>query len=252
MNNRDIPQFGGNGKRTGMKYRHAENCNYEDFASGRVLYHASGMTNFPVRLINEIYGRCLGYSNKKKDICLYDCCCGGGYSLTVLGFLNQRTISKIIASDIDYKMLEIAKANLSLLSRDGINRRIEEIRSLYGRYGKKSHAEAEKSALRLLNLLQKEIDVRLFQANALKEIQIDIKPNIIITDVPYGNMADWQGETDKAGCLLESLSKICANETVVAVCMDKRQKMINTRFKRLEKQIIGKRKFEIYKLSKVP
>ena len=53
-----------------MEYKYGKNDNYEDFSSGRVLYHVRGMTNFPVRLAQEIYGRCLRYSPKKKDICL--------------------------------------------------------------------------------------------------------------------------------------------------------------------------------------
>jgi 16S rRNA C1402 N4-methylase RsmH len=52
---------------------------------------------------------------EERYIVYYDCFCGGGYSLTVLDYLIQRSISKIIASDIDEKMLEIAKKNLSLL-----------------------------------------------------------------------------------------------------------------------------------------
>ncbi|WP_160687730.1 hypothetical protein [Clostridium sp. C2-6-12] len=231
-----------------MEYKYAENNNYEDFASGRVLYHVNGVPNFPVRLINEIYGRCLEYSSKKKDICLYDCCCGGGYSTTVLGLLNQQSISKIIASDIDYKMLEIAKLNLSLLSEKGINRRIDEIHSLYEQFKKISHRDAKESAIKLLTLIEKEINIQLFQANALKNIQIDITPDIIITDVPYGNLVDWQEGTDEINSLMESLAKICSSETMIAICMNKNQKIGNNRFKRLEKQTIGKRKFEIYKL----
>lgn len=232
-----------------MEYKYCENSNYEDFASGRVLYNVNGVPNFPVRLINEIYGRCLQYSDKKKDICLYDCCCGGGYSLTVLGLLNQRSISKIIASDIDDRMLEIANKNLSLLSRNGIERRINEIHSLYEQFYKISHRDAKDSGLKLLNLLETEIDVRIFKADALEEIQIDIKPDIIITDVPYGNLIDWKGKTDGVSCLLEALCAICNNETIIAICMDKMQKISSERFKRLEKQNIGKRKFEIYKLA---
>ena len=38
--------------------------------------------------------------------------------LTVLGFLNQDTIEKIIGSDINIQLLEIAKKNLSLLSKE--------------------------------------------------------------------------------------------------------------------------------------
>lgn len=232
-----------------MEYKYAENKNYEDFASGRVLYHINGVPNFPVRLVNEIYGRCLEYSNKKEDICLYDCCCGGGYSLTVLGLLNQQSISKIMASDIDYKMLEIASLNLSLLSKEGIQRRIEEIHLLYENFNKISHRDAEESAMKLSNLIQKEINVELFQANVLQNIEMDIKPDVIITDVPYGNLVDWQGGADGVNYLMESLTRICSNKTILAICMNKNQKINNTRFRRLEKQNIGKRKFEIFKLA---
>lgn len=232
-----------------MEYKYAENCNYEDFASGRVLYNTNGIPNFPVRLANEIYRRCLEYSSKKENICLYDCCCGGGYFITVLGLLNQQSISKIIASDIDYKMLEIAKLNLSLLSKKGIKRRIDEINSLYKQFNKVSHRDAGESAIKLSNLIQNEINVQLFQADAFRDIEMDIKPDIIITDVPYGNLVNWQGGTDEVSCLMESLTKICSNETVIAISMNKNQKISSKRFKRLEKQNVGKRKFEIYKLA---
>lgn len=232
-----------------MEYKYAENCNYEHFASGRVLHHTNGIPNFPVRLANELYGRSLYYSNKKKDICLYDCCCGGGYSVTVLGLLNQQSISKIIASDIDNRMLEIASLNLSLLSKKGIKKRIDEIHSLYEQFNKESHREAEESGIKLLSLIQKEINVQLFQANALQPIEMDIKPDIIITDIPYGNLVEWQGEACDFSNLLESLLKICTDETVITICMSKNQKLNNKHFKRLEKQNVGKRRFEIYKLA---
>ncbi len=32
-----------------MEYKYAENCNYEHFASGRVLHYTNGIPNFPVR-----------------------------------------------------------------------------------------------------------------------------------------------------------------------------------------------------------
>jgi len=230
-----------------MEYKYAKNCNYEDFASGRVLYGIGGLSNFPVRLANEIYGRCLQYLNKKEDICLYDCCCGGAYSLTVLGFLNQRSISRIIASDIDNKMLETARLNLSLLSEDGMKRRIDELNLLYKRFNKESHREAIESAIRLLNMIQKEISVQVFRANALQGIEIDVKPDIIITDVPYGNLVDWQEGTGGVSRLLDSLAEICGKETVIAVSMNKDQKIDTTSFRRLEKQNVGKRRFEIYK-----
>lgn len=231
-----------------MEYKYGKNDNYESLSSGRVLYHANGMTNFPVRLAQEIYGRCLRYSPKKNNICLYDCCCGGGYLLTVLGFLNQDTIGRIIGSDINRELLNIAEKNLSLLSIEGMNKRIEEIEQMIASYQKQSHIEAKKSALILKSWIKKDIEFEIFQADALKNIKLEICPDIIITDVPYGNMVDWEGyEENVIDKLLDVLCGICSLDTIIGLCMDKKQMLRNEKFKRLEKQQIGKRKFVILK-----
>jgi 23S rRNA G2445 N2-methylase RlmL len=230
-----------------MEYRYGKNDNYEDFSSGRVLYHQNGVTNFPVRLAQELYGRCLEHSIKKEDICLYDCCCGGGYLLTVLGFLNQDTIGEIIGSDINSASINIAKKNLSLLSYNGINQRILEIQTMVKQYGKQSHLDAEKSATHLKNILKnRTINTHVFIADALQEIKLNRKPDIIIVDVPYGELVCWKGsEQNYMDALLTTLSKHCHANTILCICMDKKQKLTNPLFIRLEKQVIGKRKFEI-------
>ncbi|MCG1011634.1 hypothetical protein JT739_03375 [Tepidanaerobacter sp. GT38] len=231
-----------------MEYKYGRNDNYEDFSSGRVLYHVRGMTNFPVRLAQEIYGRCLEYSSKKKDICLYDCCCGGGYLLTVLGFLNQDTIGKIIGSDIDIELLSVAKKNLSLLSEAGINKRIAEIEQMIASFQKQSHIEAKKSAVRLKNLIKTNIQFEVFHADALKEIKLNEKPDIIITDIPYGNLVDWKSDEENViDKLLDTLYGICSSDTIIGLCMNKKTKIRNKKYIRLERQQIGKRKFEILK-----
>lgn len=232
-----------------MQYKYGLSQNYEDFASGRVLYSANGVPNFPVRLINEIYGRCLSYSNKKDNICLYDCCCGGGYALTVLGLLNQESIRTIIASDIDSKMVEIARKNLSLLTQEGMNNRKEEIHYLYQNFKKQSHKEAELSVERLGQLLIKSISIKVMQADALALSFLEQSPDIIITDVPYGDLVKWQGVDDSINQLLASLQKVCSSETIIAISMDKSQKIAYTGLKRLDSQRIGKRKFEIMRFD---
>lgn len=229
-------------------YKYGLNLNYEDYASGRVLYHGSGVPNFPVRLINEIYGRCVEYSNKEKDISVYDCCLGGGYSLTVLGFLNQKTISKIYGSDIDENMLALARKNLSLLSSNGLEERISELKALYKLHDKESHRLAIESAKRLEEALDRNIEVKIFCGDVFKPIEIDIIPDIIITDVPYGELVDWQG-SDNIDKMIESLCNISEGHTIIAIIMDKKQKISNDRLLRLEKNIVGKRKFEIYRLK---
>lgn len=232
-----------------MEYKYGKQMNYEDYSSGRVLYNDKGATNFPIRLASEIFGRCLQSSHKKKDIILYDCCCGGGYLLTVLGFLYQDSLSQIIGSDIDSNVIEAAGKNLSLLTREGMDKRIGEIDNLIHLYHKPSHLEAEVSAKRLReNLINLNLKTYVFTANALKKIELGSKPDIIMTDVPYGDLVSWQGiEKDPIDILLSNLYEISHENTIVGICMDKKQKITNTKFKRLEKQVIGKRKFEILK-----
>lgn len=232
-----------------MNYKYAVNQNYEDFASGRVLYNAKNVPNYPVRLINEMYGRCLSYSVKKENICLYDCCCGGGYSLTVLGFLNQSSISSIIGSDIDKNMLTTAERNLSLLTREGLLRRKHELQEMYKKYSKDSHREAQISADKLSTLLKKTISVAIFQADALNLTPQIFSPDIIITDIPYGNLVEWHGNDNCLDKLIDSLKNIASKNTILAVSMDKGQKITQTSIKRLEHQVIGKRKFEIFTLN---
>ncbi|NLY42701.1 MAG: hypothetical protein GX066_01760 [Clostridiaceae bacterium] len=234
-----------------MEYKYGKNDNYEDFSAGRVLYNVKGMTNFPVRLAQEIFGRCLQYSPIKNNICLYDCCCGGGYLLTVLGFLNQDTIGKIIGSDINIELLDIAEKNLSLLSKEGINRRILEIEHMIESYQKQSHIEAKHSAIKLRGLIKTDIEFKVFQSDALRTINLDIKPDIIITDVPYGKMVNWKSDEENViDKLLDSLYEICSSDTIIGLCMNKKQKVRNEKFMRLEKQQIGKRKFEILRKNK--
>ena len=229
-----------------MEYKYGKNQNYEDFSSGRVLYQVEGMTNFPVRLAQEIYGRCLEHSPKKTNITLYDCCCGGAYLLTVLGFLNQDTIGKIFGSDINEEILHIAEKNLSLLTREGIDQRIKEIEEMISNYEKQSHIDAKNSAIKLKALIKADIQFKVFQGDAIKDINLQEKPDIIMTDVPYGNIVSWSGnEGNFIDRLLDSLYEISTSDTIIGLCMDKKQKAKNHKFKRLEKQQIGKRRFEI-------
>ncbi len=234
-----------------MEYRYGKNENYEDFASGRVLYNDKGITNFPTRLTLEIFGRCLEYSKKKSDICVYDCCCGGGYMLTILGFMNAEVISEIIGSDISQNVVGIAQNNLDLLSISGIDKRLTQIRELIGLYGKESHKRAEQSAIRLRKMIDNiVINTNVFAANALDNISLNKVPDIIITDVPYGDIVSWEGsESGSVNLLLDNLYKVCGEETIIGICMDKSQKNTNEKFKRLDKQQIGKRRFEILKKS---
>lgn len=230
-----------------MEYLYCPNDNFEDFSSGRVLYGGKGIPNFPVRLLNEIYGRARSHLEKKEGIVLYDPCCGGGYALTVLGLFHNSDIDRIYASDVDADMVAAAQKNLSLLTYDGLEKRQQEIVRMYQEYKKEAHADALKSCDRIKNMLHKEIEVEVCRADCTKALP-QIYPDIILTDVPYGNLVEWQGgETLSVDRMLERLWEISHPQTILAVCMDKKQRIENRNWKRIEKQTIGKRKFEILK-----
>ena len=231
-----------------MEYLYSPKANYDDFSSGRVLYNARGVPNFPVRLQAEIFCRARQYLEKETELCVYDPCCGGGYSLTILGFLFGDHIARICGSDIDAEMIRIAENNLSLLSKEGMAKRVAEIESLYGLYHKESHYEALESCKRLGAINTSHIQTELFAADCTLELPEMTVSDIIITDVPYGNLVQWS-DPDKTpmDAMMHSLHEIASEKTVLAVCMDKKQKIVSDEWTRVEKANIGKRRFEIYK-----
>ncbi len=230
-----------------MEYKYTLHENYEDFASGRVIYHMGGLATFPVRLTLELYERCLQYCEKKKDLCLYDCCCGGAYMLTVLGLARNDTLAELYGSDVDPASIKLAKDNMRLLTKQGLEKRRAELESLYQEYRKESHLQALHSMERLEKLLQGEPKTDIFERDALRISDLPFIPDIILTDVPYGNLASWNEDRGGATSLLEALSGVCSRDTVIGICMDKKQKIKTEIYQRLEKQILGKRKFELYK-----
>lgn len=233
-----------------MQYKYCNDDNFEDYASGRVLYSAEGVANFPVRLVNEIFGYAKECSVKKHDLFVYDPCCGGGYSLTVLGLMNGNAIGKLFGSDVDTKMVEVARKNVALLCADGLEERYTEIKSLYDMYGKSSHADALESIQRFKARTKSSIATEIFVADCTKELP-KLFPDIIITDVPYGNLVDWDTEsTNPLYDMLQQLANISHKDTVLAISMDKKQKAEHPAWIRKKKQIVGKRKFEIFVLNK--
>lgn len=231
--------------------------NYEDYSSGRVIYGAPEATNFPVRLVSEIFLRCNDYLSKKRNNSLYniyDPFCGVGYSLTVLGFLHGSQIKNIFASDVDKNILEFAHKNLSLLNNEGIDIRIVELTNYFKEYGKLSHKEALKSAERLKEVVKLlNIGIFNFQFNILTEAKLpelvkDI--DIVIADVPYGKLAEWESldaDTNPIQVTLNKIKDRLSDISVVAIVMNKKQEIKHEGYNRIEKFNIGKRKVVILK-----
>ena len=232
-----------------MVYKYFPNNNYEDFSSGRVLYHKSNFTNYPVRLAGEIFSGCLEYSKKKNELCLYDPCCGGAYMVTVLGFLFNEVIRTIYCSDISNEAIELAYKNISLLSCSGIENRKNELHNLMKKYGKESHKNALNSLEKIRKLIKNEITGNIFQTDILNKNEVISQKfiaDIVITDVPYGNLVNWSGNSgEEINELLNGIIPIINSDTIIAISHNKKQKINNLKYKVVEKIQAGHRKIEI-------
>jgi len=231
-----------------------ERKSYEDYASGRVLFNRQGTTSFPVRLASEIFGRCRAYLTEMGacgPYILYDPCCGGGYLLTVLGFLHGDDLSGIYGSDIDDAVIELAQRNLALLTRDGMDKRIEQIKEMLHQYHKESHQLALESALRLREVIEKRQitpEIKCFQADALSDSQKMLENcgqvDMVIADTPYGNLVDWTGTGSAEEMLhafLDNLLGVMKTPSTLAVITDTKQRVKHEGYKQVDRFKVGKR-----------
>lgn len=245
-----------------MPYLYAtERYNEADYAGGRVFYSLPGHPAFPVRLVSEIFQRCMtmrAVDRLAVPIALYDPCCGGAYHLATLAYLHGECIASIAASDIDANVLNLARRNLDLLTLPGLDRRIAELELLWTDYGKRSHVEALESAERLRERLlalteRRAIPVSVFQADATDAVgpvgTLDTHSvDIVITDVPYNRLSAWQGDgvavvtSDPLWRMLEALRPVLAPGAVVAVASDKGQTPAHDAYRRAGRFQIGKRR----------
>lgn len=241
-----------------MVYRFAtENINYEDYSSGRVLYNRKGTTSFPVRLGSEIFQKCFDFlirNGASKLVNLYDPCCGGAYLLTSLGFLHGENISKIYASDISEETINLAKRNISLLTVSGMDKRINQIKKLSLLYEKDSHFEALNSAKRFMDLIknrQHEIDFEIFVSDitqATKLVDKVTNVHILISDIPYGNIVEWNdGQSDEEAIkkILTSIYPILAKVAIIALISKKKTKIRHQNYSKVESFSIGKRQITL-------
>ena len=117
-----------------MLYRFAsERRDYSDYASGRVFMGRPGHPAFPIRLASELFQRCLAVRRAgglTGPCVLYDPCCGGAYLLSTLAYLHWHEIDRVIGSDIDEEALALAARNLSLLTLEGLDRRIQDLAAM--------------------------------------------------------------------------------------------------------------------------
>jgi 23S rRNA (guanine2535-N1)-methyltransferase len=248
-----------------MQYKYVkEQLNYSDFASGRVFYSLPGHPAFPVRLASEIFQRCIASREmiyKTSTPCtLYDPCCGAAYHLSVLAYLHREHIREVIGSDINEKAVSLAKQNLGLLSVAGLDKRIGEISKMFEQYNKEAHKDALASGYILKNRLSalasehplatKAFRASITDSNAItKNIKAE-SVDVVFTDIPYGQHSHWQASNsdelpDPLWSMLDTLTGILSQSSIVAIVSDKRQKVSHKSFQRIEQFQIGKRRVVI-------
>lgn len=236
--------------KTGDYLFSASKENYQDFSSGRVLYGHSGATNFPVRLLNEIYLRAINYLQAKNHLgpyTIYDPLCGIAYSLTVLGFLHSEQIKSLFGSDIDPEQLETAAKNLALLKKVGLQKRAEEIQELFQKYQKVSHQEALESTENLLQNPTNHLLTEIFPLDILSTETFPSNINkidIVIADLPYGQLADWTNSSSEnsSQSLLNKISSTLNSPHIVVLIADKKQPIAHQGFQKVKSFKLGKRK----------
>jgi len=236
-----------------MQYLYSPSDDFSDLASGAVLHGGGGFTNFPVRLAREVFLRAARHVDT-RPLSVWDPCCGCGYLLAVLGLLCPGMIARIYASDVDERALDTARRNLALLSRGGMRRRVEELR------GRSAFDAAERL---LAGMGDAGPEARVFRRDILRpepadfqalNPSFDVGADIVITDVPYGGLAQWSGLEDPGEdaltALLRNIAPALRTGSAVAGCSDRRQK-IHTEtlaalgYVRAEREQVGKRRFEI-------
>ncbi len=232
-----------------------------DFASGKVFYNLPGAPAFPVQLACEVFDICFAIRERGADgsrCTVYDPCCGSAYHLGTLAYFRWNKIASIYASDADEGASRVAKRNLSLLTREGLDLRISEIQTMIEKFSKDSHRDALTAALHLKTQLgaalqRHQISTYQFTANVFDEAAINahlgnIKPDILFSDVPYGQHSQWvikdtqlRRRETHIWYFLDSLLRYIAPSTVIAVAANKEQKIYHHAYQTIRHLKHGKR-----------
>ncbi|GAB4580936.1 MAG: hypothetical protein Fur0022_36810 [Anaerolineales bacterium] len=245
-----------------MPYRFVtEKEDYSALASGQVFYNTPGHPAFPVRLMSEIFQRCIALrraDGHPHPVILYDPCCGAAYHLAVLGFLHRPHIHTLIGSDVDAEILRIARRNLALLTPAGLDQRKTELEAIAERFGKESHRLEAIAHLRT-HLLDTPISTRLFQADATQSQEIaphlPAHPiDLVFADVPYSQHSVWKlssavqdSPNPPLWHLLDALLPFVSSHTIVSIAADKAQKTTHAGYRRIERFQVGKRQILFFK-----
>jgi hypothetical protein len=231
--------------------------NHADLASGAVLHSAPGFPAFPVRLASEMFLRGLAVTEAREPVTIWDPCCGSGYLLTVLALLHRRHVGGVIASDISSDAIALAARNLALLTHDGLTARAAELADLAHRFDKPSYTESARAAGRLAQQLSDDggdVASTVHLADAFDTAQLAAAldgraPQMVITDVPYGEQTDWQGANAGEGTpgMVRAVASVVPAETVIVVAARARKVPLGDEVRPIEKFKIGTRSVAVVK-----
>jgi hypothetical protein len=209
-------------------YRYAtEKSDYADYSSGHVLRSAPGFPAFPVRLASEVFQRAVALRPGGPPVALWDPCCGSGYLLTVIALLHRGLLRSVLATDIDPRAAELASQNLAMLDPAALIAREKELAARAERFAKPSYLDTAQAAHRLSAELTRQggpLPVRVREANAfdrqdLAAVVAGGRPDVVLTDIPYGEQTAWLGAHDDAGLprMLAALAAVLPGDAVLGV-----------------------------------
>jgi len=217
-----------------VEYRHAPRADHTALSPGAVLVSAPGHPAFPVRLGLELLGRCLDHLAPAGPVTVWDPCCGSGALLTAMALGWRDRLRAVAASDVDPEPLALARRNLALLSAEGLAERATELSRLEQLHGKESHRAAAQAAAGLAaGLASKGGDlpavvepVDALDPAACATFARRVRPDVVITDVPYGEQTQWTTTHGTAGspdALVASLASALDPHAVIAVVAQDRK-----------------------------
>jgi len=232
-----------------VAYRYAtERTDHSALASGQVLRSAPGFPGFPVRLASELLQRALAHTTDQGQtpVRLWDPCGGSGYLATVLGLLHRDRLCHVRVSDVDEEAVALAARNLELLTADGLAEREEELRRSARDFGRVEYVERAEAARELAaGLASQGGDLPHETCTAdVFALTDPVEADVVVTDVPYGEMTTWGGQapdTGHVGAMLSSLGGILPRHAVVVVTAKTRRVSLPEGVRALERVKVGTR-----------
>lgn len=242
-----------------MPYRHAVTReNFADF-SGGVLHSAPGFPAFPVRLASEMFQRGLALSSASTAR-VWDPCCGSGYLLTTLALMHRTEITEVFGSDVDQAALTLARKNLGLLCEGGLPARAATLRERAERLAKPGYSDIADAADRLARrfvqdggaLPQRAAHADVSNPDELRIALTGQRPNIVITDIPYGEQTSWLGPGATRGTegMLVALREVLDDGTIVAVASRSRYSGTPAGLRRVGSFKIGTRSVRFFRVER--